>query len=344
MEPITQGLLGASFGQALCGRTLGRRALTWGALAGMLPDLDIVMNAAGPMGEFLYHRGITHSLWFGPVVGPALGWLAWRRSGKQAGTLRSWVLLFVVAIFTHPLLDVCTTYGTQLLTPLSDRRFALDAVAIVDPAYSLILALGLAIGLWRGPATRASRLVAASALVLSTAYVGHGYVLNERLKQRVRQALAAEGAPGAAAADVQAYPTLLQLYLRRVVVRLGDEVRVGWVSVWRPGDGGRWEAFRVPRDPRIDAARATREGRILEWFAAGQTVGRLVEGGGGHSAVEIDDVRYGLPGRPREGLWGIRVPLDPGGRPTGPVERFNRPLPPSAGPILLSIFREAFAS
>jgi inner membrane protein len=339
MEPLTQGLLGASFGQALCGRSLGRRALAFGALAGMLPDLDIVMNAAGPMGEFLYHRGITHSLWFGPTIGPALAWLAWRRSSRKASTLRAWVVLFVVGLFTHPLLDLCTTYGTQLLTPFSDRRFALDAVAIVDPAYSLILALGIAVGLLRGPASRAARLAATLALVLSTAYLGHGHVLNERLKDHVRRNLAAGGAPGA---DVQAYPTLLQLYLRRVVVRMGDEVRVGWVSALRP-EGGRWETFRVPRDPRIDAARATREGRILEWFAAGQTLGRVIDGPG-RAAVEIDDLRYGVPGRPREGLWGIRVPLDGGGRPTEPVERFNRPLPPSPGRMLLSIFREAFAS
>jgi len=29
VDPLTQGLLGASFGQALYGRALGRRALVW---------------------------------------------------------------------------------------------------------------------------------------------------------------------------------------------------------------------------------------------------------------------------------------------------------------------------
>ena len=159
----------------------------------------------------------------------------------------------------------------------------------------------------------------------------------------MRAGLVAEGAAGAAHADVQAYPTLFQLYLRRVVVRLGDEVRVGWVSAWRRNGRETWQSFVAPRDPRIDAARATREGRILEWFAAGQTVGRVVEGPAG-TAVEIDDLRYGLPGRPELGFWGIRVPLDDQGRPSGPVERFNRPFPDSPGRLLRQIFREAFFS
>jgi inner membrane protein len=337
VEPITHGLLGAALGQALYGRSLGRRALGFGAFAEMLPDVDVVMNFTGPLSEFVYHRGITHALWFGPVVGPALGWLAWRRRGKPPGTLGAWIGLFVVGLLTHPLLDACTTYGTQLLTPFSDRRFAFDAVAIVDPAYTLILVGAIAIGLIRGVASNASRNAALVALALSTAYLVYGYALNERLEGQVRQALRAEGAPGAA--EVEAYPTLLQLYLRRVVVRLGVEVRIGWVSTWRRGDRGRWEVFTTPSDPRIDAARATPEGRLLEWFAAGQTVGRIVDDG---AAVEIDDLRYGFPGHPKDGLWGIRIPFDREGRPRDGVTRFNRPLPQAPGALLRRIFREAF--
>jgi inner membrane protein len=54
LEPVTQGLLGATFGQALYGRALGKKALTHGALAGMLPDLDVVMNLQQPLGEFIH--------------------------------------------------------------------------------------------------------------------------------------------------------------------------------------------------------------------------------------------------------------------------------------------------
>ena len=340
MEPVTHGLLGAALGQAFYGRRLDRRALTWGALACMLPDVDIVMNFTGPMGEFLHHRGVTHSAWFGPAVGPLLGWLAWRRFGRAPGTFSAWISLFVAGLFSHPLLDICTTYGTQFFAPFSGRRFTIDAVAIVDPAYSLILALAIAAGLWCGVASSRSRRAALAALALSTAYLGYGYGLNERVKSGVRARLAAEGVAGSAA-DVQAYPTLLQPYLRRVVVRIGPEVRVGFVSAWRSEARAEWEAFVTTPDPRIAAAQATPEGRVFEWFASGQTVGQVKQGVSG-LVVEIDDLRFGFPGRPEQGLWGIRVPLDGAGRPTGPVERFNRPLPAPAGLLVQRIFREAF--
>ena len=112
MDPLTQWLLGASFGQALYGRALGRKALVWGAIVGMAPDLDVVANPVSPMAEWLWHRGPTHALWFGPVVGPAIGWMLWKWKG---GRLRDWVGLAIVSLLTHPLLDVFTTYGTQLL-------------------------------------------------------------------------------------------------------------------------------------------------------------------------------------------------------------------------------------
>jgi inner membrane protein len=344
VEPITHGILGATLGQAFWGRSLGRRALAFGAFAEMLPDVDIVMNWSGPMGEFLYHRGFTHSVWFGPAVGSLLGWVAWRRYGRRPETLAAWVSLFVVGILTHPLLDLCTSYGTQLLSPFSNRRFVVDAIAIVDPAYTLLLLAALAVGAWRGVASREARRAAVASLILSTAYLGYGYALNEGLEARTLETIARETPRTTAehpkeTIDVHAYPTLLQVFLRRVVVRRGDEIRVGWVSTWRADDPGRWQAFLAPADPRIEAARATREGRIFEWFAAGQTAGRVVDNG---TAVEIDDLRYGVPGRPRNGLWGIHVPLDSEGRPTGPVTRFNRPLPDSPSRLVRDIFREAF--
>jgi inner membrane protein len=335
---VTQGLLGASFGQALYGRRLGKPAILWGAFMGMLPDVDTALNLTGPLGEFVWHRSFTHSLWFGPVVGPLLGLLLWRWRSDPEETRAAWMGLGVVALVTHPLLDWFTSYGTQLLHPFSRHRFALDAVAIVDPAYSVVLVLGLLVGAWRGFATGASQWAGALALALSTAYLCYGYALNERLKGEVRAALAAEGVPRA---RVEAYPTLLQTHLRRVVVRAGHETRVGFVSTWT--GRGTWESFHEPQDPRIAAARDTPEGRLLEWFAMGVTTGRVPPREGG-SAVEIDDLRYGFPSRPRQGLWGLRFELDAQGRPLPGASRYNRPLPAPAGDLLREVFQRAYSA
>ncbi len=294
MDPLTQGLLGASFGQALYGRALGRRALVWGALVGMTPDLDVLANPVSPMAEWLWHRGPTHALVFGPAVGPAIGWLLWKRKG---GRLRDWVGLCVVALFTHPLLDVFTTYGTQLLWPFSRQRFAFDAVAIVDPVYSLALAVALVLGLRWGVRTTLARRAAWTALALSSAYVGLGLAVNARAEALARGQLVAEGV---AEARVAAYPTLFQLPSRRVVARSGDEVRVGWVSVARTAPD------RLGALPR--RARAPRRRGALD---AGSAGARVVRDGGGDAAPG--------GGRDRRGVRrpAVRLPRPAPGRALG---------------------------
>jgi hypothetical protein len=53
MDPLTQGLLGASVGGACYGQALGRRALAWGALVGMAP----ARRALGRAGSGSTRRG-----------------------------------------------------------------------------------------------------------------------------------------------------------------------------------------------------------------------------------------------------------------------------------------------
>jgi inner membrane protein len=332
MDPLTQGLLGATCGQALYGRRLGTAAITWGALLGMAPDLDILVMPFAPMGEWLWHRGPTHSLGFGLVVGPALGWLLWKRRG---GRLCDWIGLACVALVTHPLLDIFTSYGTQLLWPFARTRVAFDSVAIVDPAYSLMLGIAVAWGLRRGAGMRSARLAAWTALLVSSAYLALGLGVNARAEAIARAQLVATGVPDA---RVAAYPTLLQLPFRRLVARRGDEVRIGWLNVLAPRPIA-WQAFVSASGPLVDAARQAPEARIFEWFTKGETAARVVPTAGG-AIVELDDMRFGVPGPPQDGIWGVRVRLDAAGRPTGPGERFRRPVRVSAGATFGQLWRE----
>jgi inner membrane protein len=43
MDTVTQIGLGAAVGEAVLGRQLGRRALLWGGICGLLPDLDVLV-------------------------------------------------------------------------------------------------------------------------------------------------------------------------------------------------------------------------------------------------------------------------------------------------------------
>ena len=67
MDPISQGIVGA-----VCARTarpgLSGDTLLLGALAGMAPDLDVLIRSGTDPLLFLeYHRQFTHSIAFAPI-------------------------------------------------------------------------------------------------------------------------------------------------------------------------------------------------------------------------------------------------------------------------------------
>ena len=349
-------LLGAAIGQTCFSHKLGRRAAWWGAVGGTIPDLDVVVIPfLGRIGEFLYHRGPTHSLVFGPVVGPLLGYAVWRwyrRAQRKDGTeeaspvailgarslLPAWIGLFVLVLMTHPLLDIFTTYGTVLFWPFSDARIALNGVAITDPAYSFILIFALLIGSWYRARPAIAMRVGAFALALSTAYLFYALSIHHRTEAFVANQLRSEGI---ATENVKAYPTILQPYLRRIVVRTPDTVRVGFVSMWKP-QRIEWSEFSEDEHPFVQRLRDTEDGQVFEWFAMGQTVS-TVRTNDDEIVIELDDIRYGFPDAPRYGIWGIRGRFNEDGTLSGPVEYFNRPSPASVPDLLRTLFKRTFA-
>ncbi|MFT6111654.1 MAG: inner membrane protein [Bacteroidia bacterium] len=55
---------------------------------------------------------------------------------SDKATKRDWTKLFFWSLFTHPLLDCHTTWGTQLLWPLP-HKFAWNNIFVVDPLYTV---------------------------------------------------------------------------------------------------------------------------------------------------------------------------------------------------------------
>ena len=324
MEPISQALLGAAVAQVVAGRELGPRAAGWGALVGMSPDLDVITAGLhGGFGEMLYHRGSTHSLWFGPVVGPLIGWLLWRWRG--AGTaLRAWQRLAVCTLFTHPLLDAFTPYGTQLFAPFSRVRFAWHGVGIIDPFYTFPLLLFVALSIVASPRSKLAIRSAAIGIALTTSYLVAGVGLNAVAERDAAALLRAAGAP---AAQVRAYPTMLQPFLRRIVARGADRSFVGWHTTLRLGCVHGTSFDELGADLRRDELESTWEGALFVWFAMDEVAAHADPGTNGTTWISLDDLRYGGFGTPpSRSMWGVRAPYDAAGQRTGPVERFRRPL------------------
>jgi inner membrane protein len=313
MDPLTQGLLGAAAAQAVFAPRLGHRAWQVGALAGVIPDADILIRSqADPLLAIEVHRQFTHSLAFIPIGGLAasLPWLARRRHRPEA---RPILAAAVLGYATHGLLDACTTYGTQLLWPFSRVRVAWSWISILDPLFTLLLLAGVLLS-----AGKRSRWPAAVALALCLAYLGLGAVQRERaLGAQTQIALARGHAPERG--DV--FPTVGNHIVWRSLYQAGDtlhtdRIRVPWLGTAQVAPGPAVELLherdlepQVLADPRL-----LRDLRRFAWFSAGWIARAPAD------ESVIGDVRYSLDSGTFEPIWGIR--FHPG-RPV-PIEWVNR--------------------
>jgi inner membrane protein len=276
VDPLSQAVLGAATAQAVVGRRLGRKSWWLGALGGMAPDLDIVLRSASdPLWAVEMHRHFTHSLAFIPIGGLLVAapfvWLAREQP-------RDHKLLIAAAATlgwaTHGLLDAFTSYGTLLWWPFSRERVALDWVSVIDPIYTLILALGV------GLAIKANKPQPAWwALALSSAYLMLGGVQNHR-------ALLAQAQIAEMRRDTivrgRAQPLLLTNMLWRSIYETPDgRIHVDalsvpwWTLINHHGSSAR---FAVPAPTSPTDARATDLARF-HWFSDGWV----------YAAPELDD-------------------------------------------------------
>ena len=189
MDSLTQIVLGAAVGEAVMGKKVGNKAALWGAIAGTIPDLDVLFSPfMSELSGLVFHRSFTHSMFFGIIFGPLLGWLIYKKAwfyGKLYGlylkgmsflnkagfkpsfiqkitklvkepkvyeekqsTLRDWQWLAFWGLFTHPILDCFTNWGTQFFYPFSNYRVAFNTICVVDPIYTLPFAFFLVIALF----------------------------------------------------------------------------------------------------------------------------------------------------------------------------------------------------
>lgn len=149
MDPLTHGLIGASSAQLFSKntRTMRAAALT-GALAAMAADLDIFIHStADPLLNVEIHRQFTHSILFAPLGALVVAALLWWFVRKWLSPRETY--LFALAGFiTAGIADSFTSYGTQLLWPFLDERFAWSLISVFAPVFSLGILVPLALALY----------------------------------------------------------------------------------------------------------------------------------------------------------------------------------------------------
>ncbi len=227
MDSLSQIALGAAVGVAVMGRrTAVHKAAAWGAVAGTLPDLDVLIDHGDPILDMVLHRAESHApLWL-TLFSLPFAMLVARLSGEGAQWRRWWLAMWL-ALVTHPLLDAMTVYGTQLALPFSDQPFGVGSVFIIDPLYTLPLLAGTG---WALAAKGNGRALAANAagLALSTAYLAWGVAAQAQVERVARASLAAQGI---AAERLLVTPTAFNSVLWRVVAVQGDAYFEGFRSL-----------------------------------------------------------------------------------------------------------------
>jgi inner membrane protein len=138
MDSITHLALGACMGEAFAGRTLGKKAMLWGAMAQSIPDIDFVASFwMDTSANLLAHRGFTHSFLFCVISSVLLAFLAEHWHKPHNIRLKRWLLFFGGVIFIHIFIDAFNNYGVGWLEPFSNKRISFHAIYVADPFFSV---------------------------------------------------------------------------------------------------------------------------------------------------------------------------------------------------------------
>jgi inner membrane protein len=184
MDILTHAVMGAALAAGVASIRRGgeksalatrRMAAGIGAVAGLLPDADALIQSGGDALLVLdYHRHFTHALAFVPVGALIAALLLWPLLRRRID-FAALYLCALAGYLPHPLLDACTSYGTHLWLPFSQRREAWNLIAVVDPLFTLLLAVPLFLYL-RRPDSLALRW----GLLLGMCYFGLSFFQQQR--------------------------------------------------------------------------------------------------------------------------------------------------------------------
>jgi membrane-bound metal-dependent hydrolase YbcI (DUF457 family) len=224
VDTITHGIAGALVGKAFFARACpaksaagdaspealrqaSRVAVFAATLGSVFPDCDIIFGrlfASGPMRTLEFHRGVTHSFVCLPVFAflLALGTRAVTRRRKLAAPSLGWLtLIYAAGIALHIVLDLITSWGTMIWSPLSHARAAWDLTSIIDFVFTAVVLLPqVAAWAYRKPEGKLKR-AAGAWLIFSLCAWG------------IQKLAAAVGYPFSAGAVVAASAVMAALFL-----------------------------------------------------------------------------------------------------------------------------------
>ncbi|MBS7806927.1 metal-dependent hydrolase [Variovorax sp. PCZ-1] len=272
MDSLSQLVLGSAIGIAVMGRrTAVWKAALWGGIAGTLPDLDALLDFGDAVRNMTYHRAESHGLFYLSLLAPLMAWAVSKLHGETA-LFKRWSLALWLALFTHPLLDWFTIYGTQLMQPFSEHPYGLGSMFIIDPIYTFPLLIGVIVALSRKQF--AGLRWNALALGFSCLYLAWSAIAQAHVERIVRAQLTAQG-QGSAKFFVT--PAPLNTIVWRVVVMGEQSYSEGFYSFTDKSGPIKLDSF-AHQPALINELKGNWAAERMAWFTHGFYSLREVKG------------------------------------------------------------------
>ena len=298
MDNLTHSLTGLMLSRAGLNR-LHTRANWILFFSANAPDGDAISVIGGADAYFIYHRWITHSLVFIPVIALLPVILVRLLFWKHPFNWKWAYVLSLAGVSSHLLLDWTNPYGIRLFLPFSDAWPALNSTSVIDVwiwAILLIATLwpmlsGL-VGSEMGSRAKPGRGWAIAALLLLFFYDAGRHVLYRRAVA-MQEALTYNGQ---AARRATAFPTHFNPMIWQGVVETNSFWALHTVDLRKDLDPSESRIVHKPETSKaIETARQThlfdvfsKFSRAMHWRAVPDP---SMEGG---TRVEAVDLRFGF--------------------------------------------------
>jgi inner membrane protein len=262
------------------------RTLFWLILFSVnLPDIDIVANFfTDPLNALHYHRGFTHSFLMAPLLA-LFPTMVVRIFDRRARFTWLWIAA-MIGIVLHIFIDLITPYGTQIFFPLSEARYSLDWMFIIDPWFTGVLALLLIAG---KVAAKYRREIGVTTLAFAAIYIGAESRLHSRAMELFTRQLRDAGTPALAVA-VLPQPLSMMEWVGLAETKAGP-VRQ-YIRLFDQAGIVAPESFPLPTDRHLRMAYATPYVSSYLKFARFPAVTSSQEGG--LHRVEFRDLQFSV--------------------------------------------------
>ena len=286
MDSLTQVVLGAAVGEAVLGKKVGNRAMFYGAIAGTIPDLDVLASNFVETSRALeFHRGFTHSIAFSLFFAPIFAWIVTRYDKHK--DLKGWTLLFFWAFFTHPILDAHTTWGTQLFWPL-DARLAWKTIFVIDPLYTIPFLTLLVLAMFRRREDPKRSHFNNLGLIVSSSYLALTFLLKFIATSQFEKALEEQNI---AYVDIETRPSPMNTILWGANVDAEDAYLLGDYSFF-DSQPIRFTSYAKDHHVLGELVKAENLQRMIKiskgWYIISEEEGQLY----------FNDLRFGVYGFP----------------------------------------------